>query len=98
MGVLLACLEATDHTSEFITEVELALDRIAQQRPDLVERYDEAFMKRSAADIETLLMICDRLLSSEDDIWIGNLRVNAVTRRFHVGNGNRSAPLFPPAS
>jgi hypothetical protein len=45
--------------------------------------------------MERLLITCQALLDEEEDIWIGNLRINAVTKRLHVGNGDRSTPLFP---
>lgn len=95
MGVLLGCLDATGHEPLLVAKVGEALEKIAEQRPDLVGRYEEAFKQRGAGEMERLLTTCQELLDEEEDIWIGNLRINAVTKRFHVGNGNRSTPLFP---
>lgn len=95
MAVIDQCLQATGHDPLFIIAVRDSVDRIAAQRPDLVERYDRAAVNRDSAEIERLLLTCQAMLADDDDVWIGNLRVNAVTGRFHVGDGNRSTPVFP---
>ncbi|HYD11870.1 MAG TPA: hypothetical protein VEC11_03385 [Allosphingosinicella sp.] len=94
MAVVADCLEATHHQAEFVGEVREAFADIAAQRRDLVDRYDEAFPRRDAGEIERLLIICQALLDEREDLWIGNLRINAVTKRLFIGTG-RSVPLFP---
>jgi hypothetical protein len=95
MAVIIDCLLATDHGSKFIDAVRVEFAKIAVDRPDLVKRYDAAVSEQSAAGIERLLVTCQKILGSHEDLWIGNLRVVSPTGRFHVGNGNRSVPVFP---
>ncbi len=95
MQVIIDCLLATDHRLDFIDAVRNEFAKIAADRPDLVERYDAAVSEQSASGIECLLVTCQRILDGHEDLWIGNLRVVSPTGRFHVGNGNRSVPVFP---
>ena len=94
MSVVADCLEATKHDDWFVQKVRTAFAAIAAERPDLVDRYDHAFPRRSAGEIERLLRDCLPMLE-QHDVCIDHIRVNAVTRRFHVGDGHGSVPLFP---
>src|SRR5579864_770454 len=94
MGSILSGLEATGHHADFILAIRQEFERIAGEHPELVERYWRAFANRDAGEIERLLVACRKLM--RDDVpSIGNIRVNAVTGRFHVGNGHRNAAIFP---
>ena len=91
-------MEATQHLPEFVASVHREFERIGHEQPELVRRYWEAFGNRDAGEMEKLLVNCQNILrENQDGPWIGNLRINAVTGRFHVGNGNRNAPLFASA-
>ncbi len=91
MGIVLACLRDAGHDPIAINELTDALQGIARNRPDLVERYGEALASRKAGEIESLWSECVLTLSA----W-GNIRINGVTGRLHIGHSSRSYPLFPP--
>ena len=89
MGIVLACLRDTGHDPMVIDELADALQGIARERPDLVERYGKALASRRAGEIERLWSECVLTLKA----W-GNIRINGVTGRLHIGHGSRSYPLF----
>jgi hypothetical protein len=97
MGVVLSCLERTGHDPQFVHMVRVEFLRIEAERPDLAARYWQAFGNRDAGEMEKLLSACSRLMDDNEKPNIGNLRINAVTGKFHVGNGNRNVPLFSSA-
>lgn len=62
MGVVLCCLEATNHRPEFVLKVHEQFERIAVARNDLVERYWSAHARRDASEMERLLSECNKLI------------------------------------
>ncbi|MGX1101879.1 MULTISPECIES: patatin-like phospholipase domain-containing protein [Bradyrhizobium] len=90
MGAIVACLIADGYDPTDIKELADELRQIAIEHPDFVERYDRALAARDAGEIERLWFQCQLILRS----W-GSLRINAVTKRLHVGHSSQSYPLFP---
>jgi hypothetical protein len=90
MGAIIACVIAADYDQIVVKELADRLEQIAIERPDLVKRYDKALATRDAGEIERLWFQCQLILKS----W-GNLRINAITGRLHIGHSSRSYPLFP---
>lgn len=94
MGVIADCLEATGHDPEYVRTVRDAFIALGRDYPELAARYDYAFPRRLAGEIENLLILCDGYLHDGENHLLGALRVNAITKRFYMGTG-RSVPLFP---
>ena len=93
MSVLTDGLVRLGSSANFIGDLRVALNAIAGERPELAVLYNEALAKRDASMIERLLLICQDRLDDAEDLWIGNLRINGLTKRLYVGTG-RSTPLF----
>ena len=62
MGVVLCCLDATDHGAEYVQTVHQQFGRIAVARPDLVERYWNAHARRDAGEVGRLLSVCAKII------------------------------------
>ena len=62
MGVVLCCLEATDHGAEYVQAVHQQFERIAAARADLVERYWNAHARRDAGEVGRLLSVCAKII------------------------------------
>jgi hypothetical protein len=89
MGVVIACVEPTGVNPLWIKSLAEALERIARDRPDLVERYDKAISLRDAREIERIWFQCNKTLYT-------SLRINGITGCLHIGHSRLSVPLFPP--
>jgi hypothetical protein len=66
MGVVLSCLEATGHQSEYILRVQEQFNRISDTRADLTERYWKAVSERQAPEIGRLLWECAKIIREGD--------------------------------
>lgn len=82
MGVVLCCLEATNHPPEFVLKVHEQFERIAVSRDDLVERYWSAHARRDASEMERLLSECNKLI--RENKMLPSAESSAEGARFHV--------------
>jgi hypothetical protein len=91
MEVVIDCLEPSGMSPIQIKTFAEALDKIARDRPDLVERYDRAIGCRDAREIERIWFECKKVAYMP-------LRINGITGRVHFGHSSTSVRLFPPAN
>jgi hypothetical protein len=89
MDVVVACLGPSGMPPLQIKAFVESLDKIALNRPDLVERYDRAIEFRDAREIERIWFECKKVVYLP-------LRINGITGRVHFGHSSTSVRLFPP--
>jgi hypothetical protein len=81
--------QATGVNPLWIKHVANQLEKIANDRPDLVERYAKAIGLRNAGEIERIWRHCNKVIGT-------SVRINGATGRLHIGHSHLSFSLFPP--
>jgi len=89
---------ASIHAPSAVEQLSLFLEKIAEFRPDLVEKSIEAGRAHDTIAIETILrevikfskqLVKDGIIHADECPLLSNLRFNHTTNSVHVGYGKR---------
>ena len=102
LSVIVRAWEAWGFPSTAIQRLIYGLSKVAQTRPDLVERYVTAIKQSNSLEIERLLgeteselslLVAMGLVSAGRQPFFSNICINHATRSLHLG-AMHSLPLF----